>query len=88
MSDNEGKVSRRQRRSAAGARHGDRQQGSGAGLLRRIAAGLPIYSQQEWDGSVVVNAAMLRGRSLFALQVKGDSIAARFCKTLPKSDQR
>jgi repressor LexA len=43
-------------------------------IVGRIAAGLPLYAQQEWDGSVVVDTAMLRGRNLFALRVRGDSM--------------
>ena len=53
-----------------------------AGLMRwtevpivgSIAAGLPLYAQQEWDGSVIVDAGIHRGRHLFALRVKGDSM--------------
>lgn len=43
-------------------------------IIGKIAAGLPLYAQQEWDGSVVVDAAMYRGSHLFALRVKGDSM--------------
>ena len=40
----------------------------------RIAAGLPLYAQQEWAGSVVVDAAIYRGSNLFALKITGDSM--------------
>jgi repressor LexA len=43
-------------------------------IIGSIAAGLPLYAQQEWDGSVVVDAAIYRGANLFALRVKGDSM--------------
>jgi len=43
-------------------------------IIGSIAAGLPLYAQQEWDGSVVVDAAVFRGLNLFALRVKGDSM--------------
>ncbi|MDJ0873909.1 MAG: transcriptional repressor LexA [Desulfobacterales bacterium] len=43
-------------------------------VIGRITAGLPMYAQQEWDGSVVVDAGMFPGTSLFALRVKGDSM--------------
>ncbi len=43
-------------------------------IVGSIAAGLPLYAQQEWDGSVVVDAARYRGSNLFALKVKGDSM--------------
>lgn len=43
-------------------------------VIGAIAAGLPLYAQPEWDGSVVVDTAVYRGMNLFALRVKGDSM--------------
>jgi len=43
-------------------------------VVGRIAAGLPLYAQQEWDGGIVVDTALFRGENLFALRVKGDSM--------------
>ena len=43
-------------------------------IIGRITAGLPMYAQTEWDGSTVVDASVFRGRNLFALRVKGDSM--------------
>jgi repressor LexA len=43
-------------------------------IVGNIAAGLPLYAQQEWAGSVVIDAAVYRGSNLFALKVKGDSM--------------
>lgn len=43
-------------------------------IIGRIAAGLPIYAQQEWAGTLVVDAAMYRKPDLFALRIKGDSM--------------
>jgi len=43
-------------------------------IIGRIAAGLPLYAQPEWDGSVVVDAVVYRHSTLFALRVKGDSM--------------
>lgn len=43
-------------------------------IVGNIAAGLPLYAQQEWGGSVVVDSAIYRGPNLFALQIKGDSM--------------
>ena len=43
-------------------------------MIGRITAGLPMYAQQEWDGSVVVDAELFPGASLFALRVRGDSM--------------
>ncbi len=43
-------------------------------IVGRIAAGMPLYAQQEWDGVVVVDGNLYRGKHLFALRVKGDSM--------------
>jgi repressor LexA len=43
-------------------------------IIGRIAAGLPLYAQPEWDGSLVVDAAVYSSPHLFALRVKGDSM--------------
>ena len=43
-------------------------------LVGRIAAGLPLYAQQEWDGGIVVDTALFRGENLFALRINGDSM--------------
>ena len=43
-------------------------------IVGKIAAGLPLYAQQEWGGSVVIDSTLYRGPNLFALQVKGDSM--------------
>ena len=44
-------------------------------VIGRVAAGLPLYAQQEWAGSVLVDAAVFRGDNLFALRVQGDSMS-------------
>lgn len=43
-------------------------------IIGRIAAGLPLYAQQEWEGGLVVDSTIYRGLHLFALKVKGDSM--------------
>ncbi len=43
-------------------------------VVGRIAAGLPMYAQEEWDGTVVVDADLFPGGPLFALRVEGDSM--------------
>jgi len=43
-------------------------------VIGDIAAGLPLYAQQEWAGSVVLDADIYRGNNLFALKVRGDSM--------------
>ena len=43
-------------------------------VVGQITAGLPMYAQQEWDGSVVVDGSRFRGENLFCLRIKGDSM--------------
>ena len=43
-------------------------------IIGQITAGLPMYAQQEWDGTVVVDGAVFTGDHLFVLRVKGDSM--------------
>ncbi len=43
-------------------------------IVGKVAAGLPMYAQEEWDGSLVVDSGIYRGRNLFALRIKGDSM--------------
>lgn len=43
-------------------------------IIGRVAAGLPLYAQQEWAGEVLVDGRIYRGENLFALRVKGDSM--------------
>jgi repressor LexA len=43
-------------------------------VIGQIAAGLPMYAQEEWDGSIVVDTALFRSSALFALKIKGDSM--------------
>lgn len=43
-------------------------------IIGRVAAGLPLYAQQEWAGSVLVDGSVFRGEQLFALRIQGDSM--------------
>ncbi|MBU0961257.1 MAG: transcriptional repressor LexA [Proteobacteria bacterium] len=43
-------------------------------VVGRITAGLPMYAQQEWDGSVVVDGDLFPGNNLFCLRIQGDSM--------------
>jgi repressor LexA len=43
-------------------------------IVGRITAGLPMYAQPEWEGSVTVDEGLFRGKHLFALRVQGDSM--------------
>jgi len=50
------------------------QRGRDVPIVGRNTAGLPMYAQSQWDGSVTVDAEVFRGENLFALRVKGDSM--------------
>jgi repressor LexA len=43
-------------------------------IIGQVAAGLPLYAQQEWAGSILVDGSVFRGEHLFALRVQGDSM--------------
>ncbi len=43
-------------------------------VVGRITAGLPMYAQQEWDGSVVVDGDLFPGSNLFCLRIQGYSM--------------
>jgi repressor LexA len=53
---------------------GRQEPGRRVPIIGRIAAGLPLYAQQEYDGAVVVDQELYRGANLFALRVAGDSM--------------
>ena len=43
-------------------------------IVGRITAGLPMYAQQEWEGTVVVDSSVFPGDNLFGLRIKGQSM--------------
>jgi len=43
-------------------------------VIGRVTAGLPMYAQQEWDGTLVLDTALFKEPHLFALRVQGDSM--------------
>ncbi len=43
-------------------------------VIGRITAGLPMYAQQEWEGTVLVDSRIYHGENLFALRVAGESM--------------
>jgi repressor LexA len=43
-------------------------------IIGRVTAGLPMYAQEEWDGSLVVDGDLFPGRDLFALRIRGASM--------------
>ena len=63
-------------RSAVAAAERHRYAGPGRELpiVGQVTAGMPMYAQQEWDGSVIVDGRLFRGDNLFCLRIKGDSM--------------
>lgn len=43
-------------------------------LIGQVTAGLPMYAQQEWEGTVLVDPDIFPGDSLFCLRIKGQSM--------------
>lgn len=43
-------------------------------IIGNVTAGLPMYAQQEWDGTVMVDEQLFAGDNLFCLRIKGDSM--------------
>lgn len=43
-------------------------------IIGQVTAGLPMYAQQEWDGTLVLDADLHKEPHLFALRIKGDSM--------------
>ena len=43
-------------------------------IIGSITAGVPLYAQEKWEGSLVVDTNMFRGQYLFGLYIKGDSM--------------
>ncbi len=43
-------------------------------IIGQVTAGLPMYAQQEWAGTVLVDPLIFVGDSLFCLRVKGQSM--------------
>lgn len=43
-------------------------------IIGQVTAGLPMYAQQEWDGSVMVDSTLFPGDNLFCLRIKGQSM--------------
>jgi repressor LexA len=43
-------------------------------IIGQVTAGLPMYAQQEWEGTVVVDSSVFPGDNLFCLRIKGQSM--------------
>lgn len=57
-----------------GPRSQDHARGRELPVIGRITAGLPMYAQQEWEETVVVDATIFSGENLFCLRIKGQSM--------------
>jgi repressor LexA len=43
-------------------------------IIGQVTAGLPMYAQQEWDGTLVIDAEIFKAQNIFALHVRGNSM--------------
>lgn len=43
-------------------------------IIGDVAAGLPMYAQQQWDGTIKLDPDHFQGDNLFSLRVTGDSM--------------
>ena len=43
-------------------------------VVGHVTAGLPMYAQQEWAGSLVLDKTVFPGQNLFALRIQGNSM--------------
>ena len=72
--EREGRYSRTIRLKSPTAEREDHPQGRELPIIGQVTAGMPMYAQQEWDGSVVVDRRMYSGDNLFCLRIKGESM--------------
>ncbi len=72
--EREGHYSRTIRLLPVGPPPSARGKGRELPIIGEVTAGLPMYAQQEWEGTVVVDGMVFRGENLFCLRVKGDSM--------------
>lgn len=70
----EGRYQRAIRLSSIDHRPVDAHRMKAVPVVGRIAAGLPMYAQEEYAGTVLVDSNFYKGENLFALYVKGDSM--------------
>lgn len=43
-------------------------------IIGQVTAGLPMYAQQEWDGTLVIDTEIFQAQNIFALHVRGNSM--------------
>lgn len=74
MIERGGRYSRSLRLSSGPVRGQAEARGRELPVIGQITAGLPMYAQQERDGSVIVDSRLFPGNNLFCLRVKGESM--------------
>lgn len=72
--ERDGHYSRTVRLTGEGGDGRSRRRSRELPVIGRITAGLPMYAQQEWDGTVVVDGSRFRGDNLFCLRIQGNSM--------------
>ena len=72
--EREGRYSRTIRLTARNVEKVKHRNGRELPIVGQITAGMPMYAQQEWDGTVIVDQHLFRGENLFCLRVSGDSM--------------
>lgn len=70
----DGRYSRSLTLLTGGEEHARESQGRMVPIIGRVAAGMPLYAQQEWAGHICVDRTLYRGDNLFALYVQGNSM--------------
>lgn len=60
--------------SGGGSRQERPRRGRELPIIGQVTAGLPMYAQQEWEGTVVVDSQLFSGDNLFCLRIKGESM--------------
>lgn len=43
-------------------------------IVGEVTAGLPMYAQQSWEGTVIVDGRLFKGDNLFCLRINGSSM--------------
>lgn len=69
-----GRYSRTIRLLPPDAAQPQRTMGRAVPVIGQVTAGMPMYAQQEWDGSVIVDGNLFAGENLFCLRISGDSM--------------
>lgn len=72
--EREGHYSRTIRLKGDDKTGGKRGHGRELPIIGQITAGLPMYAQQEWDGTVIVDGSRFGGDNLFCLRIQGNSM--------------